>query len=98
MPGTVERSNYRLGAPKVAGIGFGEYGNERFQAMDTTGGSSPLGSLAPASPIEPPAPIDLEPQPEGLPGNMFSGLNTLPLTKAELVSLGAGAQKNSSFI
>ena len=94
MPGTVERSNYRLGSPKVAGIGFGEYGNERFQAMDTTGGSSPLGSLAPAAP----PPIDPEPQPEGLPGNMFSGLNTLPLTRAELFSLGAGPQKNSQFI
>ena len=98
MPGTVERSNYRLGAPKVAGIGFGEYGNERFQAMDTSGGSSPLGSLAP--PPATPPPIDLEPQPEGLPGNMFSGLNTLPLTKAELFSLGAGPQQgqNSPFI
>lgn len=86
MPGTVERSNYRLGAPKVAGIGFGEYGNERFQAMDTTGGSSPLGSMLPAVP-------DLQPQGLGNPlglGNQLGEANPLgnmPLTRAEFFHL-----------
>jgi hypothetical protein len=89
MPGTVERSNYRLGAPKVAGIGFGEYGNERFQMQDTSGGSSPLGMMTP------PAPAPVAPAPTlggGLPGNIFNGMGIhdgggLPLTRGEMFSM-----------